>query len=473
MSHHAANRRVRSQLILLQLFSNPASASPPTIRPFQRHQDLRMYSALTRIPLAALLLVGLLLIGCGGSDNNSASVRFVNATTDVGGLDLYTGDDKRASNVAPDAVSDYASIDEGSYTAKIKLSGNDSALISPSVSLTGDNHYAAVAWGRSDAVRLAVLTEEEDEPSAAIAEVRIFNGATDVGKIDAYLTDPAAALDTVSANASSISTGSVSGYAELAKGTYRLRITAAGDKTDVRLDIASITLADKDRVTIILQPTPGGVLAHSLLLVQQGALTVNKNTYARARAVASVSGNGVVAAKVGSTSLSAALTSPAVGNYVLVPSGSQTLLAQVNGATVSSASTTFAAGGDYTVFLYGGTSSAQLTLLSDDNRLPTDSSKAKMRLVHGGEGYSSLSLALDSVSVASEVPFGQASTFTQVTPNKGNALVEVTSALSNTPLYTTVKTSGDTGVSIDAQSVYTVFMLGGNAAPRGLMRKER
>lgn len=429
----------------------------------------------SRLLAALLVTTGLVIAGCGGSsnDDDDAGVRFVNSTTEVGGLDLYTDDDKRASNVLPDAASGYISIGDGNYTAKLKLAGNSTALISPSISLSNDTDYTVVAWGRSDAVRLISLTEDEDEPSSGVAKIRVFNGATDVGRVDLYVTDASTSLDNASAKASGIATGSVSGFSEVGRGTYRLRITGAGDRNDVRLDVPSITLGDKDRTTVILQPTTGGVLAHALLTVQRGSLTVAKNTFARARVVASVSGNGVVAAQVGSTSLSAALTSPAVGGYVLVPAGSQTLLTQVSGATLSSASTAFTAGGDYTVFVYGSTASTRMALITDDNRLPTDTSKAKIRLVHGAERDTTLSLAVDSVSVSSEVPIGTGSSFSQVATNSGNALIEVTSALSNTPLYSTAKSSGSTGVSIEAQGVYSVFMLDGNSTPRGLLRKER
>jgi Domain of unknown function (DUF4397) len=428
--------------------------------------------------LAASIFIAL-LAGCGSGGDDSSSLRLLNATADVGSLDFYTksgtdDDVQRGSNVAVDGVSGYASVDSGSYTLKVMLAGNSASLTNPTLSLTSDYHYTAVAYGRSGAVKVAVLTEEEDEPASGKAEVRILNAASDVGAVDMYITDSSTALGNATANATSIAAGSTSGFSTFATGTYRLRITAAGDTTDVRLDVPSITLTDRERVTVILQPTTGGVLANALMLIQQGSLTVSKNTNARVRAVASVSGNGVVTAQVASTSLTpTSLTSPAVGAYVLVPAGSQTLLAQVNGATVSSASTSFTAGADYTVMLYGNTTSSQMSLLSDNNRLPADTGKAKLRLVHGAEGYNALSLSLDNVSVADQVGYGVASTAAQVAPNSGNALVEVTSSLSNTPLYTTTKSSGSTGVTIDTLGVYSVFMLSGNATPRGVLRKER
>jgi hypothetical protein len=421
------------------------------------------------------LVIAASLAACGGSgDDNSTSVRLLNATVGIGTLSLYTGDDKRSTDVLPDAVSSYAGFDGGTYDAKLKLSGSSASLLTQSVTLSSGSHYTVVGWGRDDGVKLALLTDDEDDPTSGSAKIRVFNAASDAGSLDMYVSDSSSSLDGLTATAAATTAGFLSSYVEMSKGSYRLRFTGAGEKTDLRLDIPSITLNDQDRVTVVVEPSAGGVLVSAVLIVQQkDGITLAKNTNARARVVAGVSSNGVTSATIGSTTLSASLTSPAVGSYVLVPAGSQTLLAQANGATLSSATTDIAAGADYTVLIYGSAALPQMTLISDDNRLPTNTSKGKIRLVPAAEGYATLSLAVDSVSVANEVPTGTASTFASVNTNSGNALIEVSSALSSTPLFTTAKSSGDTGVSIDSQGVYSMFMLGGSSTPRGILRKDR
>jgi hypothetical protein len=420
------------------------------------------------------LSAALSIAGCGGGGSTtSSSVRFVNATYGVGALDFYIEDTKQASSVGADAASGYTSFDPGTYYTKLKKSGSNTVLLQNSITYEKDSSYSVIAWGRDGAVKVASLDDNADAPSSGIAKVRLFNAAPDVGNVDMYLTDSSSTLEGATTTASSVLTGSLSNYSELGKGSYRLRIVGSGDVNDVRLDVPSIALGDKERITVILQPSAGGVLAHAMAIVQGGSVSAYKNANARARLVASVSANGVGTAKVGTTTLAGSLTSPAVGSYALVPSGSQTLLVQVNGATVSSSSTDFTAGADYTVLLFGDKTLAQMTLVTDDNRLPTTSGKAKMRLVHGATGYSSLSLTVDSISVQTEVPYGTASTFSLASTNNGNALLEVLSPLSNTPLFTTARSSGNTGVSVDAQGVYSVFMLGGNTEPRGILRKER
>jgi hypothetical protein len=52
----------------------------------------------------------------GNDDDSNASLRLLNATSDVCSLSLYTGDDKRVADIAIDKVSSFAALGEGSCT---------------------------------------------------------------------------------------------------------------------------------------------------------------------------------------------------------------------------------------------------------------------------------------------------------------------------------------------------------------------
>jgi hypothetical protein len=420
----------------------------------------------------ALVLVPLALTGCG-NDSKDAQVRFLNASVDVGSLSLYTGDDRRAADVPPDGLSSYVALKAGSHDFKFKRSGSDSSVLSSSNTLSDDTLHTVVAWGREGFTRMAIMEDDQDEPAAGVAKVRILNAATDAGAVDVYIGDASTDFDSVSASASSVGVGSYSGFTERAAGPLRVRITTAGNRDEWRLDIPALATQSKQVITLVLQPTAGGVLVHALALVQQGGVAAQKNQQARVRLVSSVANNGVVAARVGNTVLAAAATSPNIGSYVLVPSGTRTLLAQVGGATVASESMGFTAGQDYTVLVYGDATLSQVNRVTDDNRAAT-SNRAKIRLVHGVSGHDTLTLTADAVSVANDLAYGAVSSFSSVASNVGNAVLEVTSPLSSAPLYTTTRSSSSTtGVSLDGTGVYTVFMLGGNAAPRGFLRRDR
>lgn len=434
---------------------------------------------LPRLGFLLRLVLGLiasltLLAACGGNnDKKSATVRFLNATVEVGSLSLYTDDDRRAADVAADAVSSYATLNAGSYEFKFKRSGSDSALITSTSTLSDDTPHTVVAWGREGAVRLSITEDDEDRPSAGLVKLRVFNAATDAGSVDVYIGDSSTDFNSVSATAASVAVGAYSGFSERSAGSLRVRITSAGNRDELRLDIPSLQTQSQQVITLVLQPTAGGVLVHAVALVQEGAVTLQKNQQARVRLVASVAGNGVVASRVGSTVLSNAATSPNIGSYVLVSSGNSTVSAQIGGSAVYAESMSFVAGQDYTVLVHGDAALGFVNRVTDDNRAAA-SGRAKIRLLHGVQGYDTLTLTVDSASVANDLAYGSVSSFVSVGSNVGNALLEVSSPLSSTALYTTSRASSSTtGISLESAGVYTLFMLSGSTTPRGFLRRDR
>jgi Domain of unknown function (DUF4397) len=423
---------------------------------------------------AAALALAAALAACGGSDDaKDANVRFLNATVDVGSLSMYTGDDRRVADVPADSLSDYVPLKAEGYDFKFKRSGSDSSVLTSSGTLSEETPHTVIAWGREGQIRMAIVEDDQDQPSAGLVKIRVLNAATDAGPVDLYVGDASTDFDGVSASSSSVAVGSFSGFTERSAGTLKIRITSAGNRDELRLEIPSLETEGRQVITLVLQPTAGGVLVHALSLVQQGKVSAQKNQQSRVRLVASVAGNGVVASRVGTTVLSNAATSPNIGSYVLVPSGTRTLLAQVGGSTVSSESLGFVAGQDYTVLVHGDPASSSVVRVSDDNRAAA-SGRAKIRLVHGVPAYDTLTMTVDSASVANDLAYGSISSFVSVASNVGNALIEVTSPLATTPLYTTSRSnSSTTGVSLDGTGVYTLFMLSGSSSPRGFLRRDR
>jgi hypothetical protein len=420
-----------------------------------------------------IVLLSVLLSACGGGTGDDAKLRFTNLTTDSNGLSLYTGSDERIANINQEQLSGYVDVDAKTYDLVVKK-GTGSALTTTPTSLTKRKHYTAVSWGRDGAIKFSVLDENQDAPNSGKVKLRVLNAAADGGALDVYLTNESEALEGNTPTHGAVALGSTTGFAEFNRGTYRLRVTVAGSKDDVRLDVSNLSFNDKQVATMVLQSGVGGTLVNAYVLNQQSSLQANKTNQVRVRLAAGVGGNGNVSAKVGSTTVSTGSVSPTVSGYVLAPAGNQTVLVQLAGATVFSATQNFVAGGDYTLLAYGPTAAAQAKVVSDDNRPPSITTKAKLRLVHGAEGYPSLNLSVDNQPIVTELGYGSASSFATLSPNSGNALLEVTSSLSNEPVYTTARSnSATTGVSLDAQNVYSLFILGGGSTARGILRRER
>ncbi len=431
-----------------------------------------------RLALVSLCASALWLAACGGSsggsDSGTAQVRGLNLTSDLASIDLYTDDTKQFSALATDVLSSNVGIGSATYTLKVKKAGDGSTLFSGSYALSKDQHYTAIVWGRETALRVSTLPEDEstDSITTGNARIRIFNATVDTGTVDVFLTAADTNLAEAAATQGSLTSGTLAGYRDISAGTYRLRVTGEKNPNDVRLDIPAVTLAEKKYSTLVITAGAGGVLVNGTLIQQQGTATALKGNKARVRLAAGVGTAGAtVSASVGSTTVSGSVASPRVGGYVLVNAGTAELTVRVNGNVASTSSRTFADGGDYTVLAYGTEASPKVSLLADDNRLPSATTRAKVRLVHGAEGESPITLALDFQPLQpSDIVLGAGSSYYAADSTTATRL-EVTSLTATQPLFTQVGTTD--GKLLQSQGVYTVFMLGGKAAAEGVFRRDR
>lgn len=431
-----------------------------------------------RLALLATLASSLWLAACGGggggSGGGSSSLRALNLTTDVPSIDLFTGDTRQFSAAATDAVTATVSLNAETYTLNVKKAGDGAVLLTGAYALAKDKHYTAVVWGRETAMRLSTLPEDEntDDISTGNGRIRFFNATTDTGSVDIFITSATADLGETSPTQGSLTSGTLSGFRDLSKGTYRLRITGAGDPNDVRLDIASITIDEKKYATLVLTAGSGGVLVNASLVQQQGTVTTLKNTKARVRMVASMNNAGNVGASLAGVTLVGSLRSPGVGPYTLVSSGAQNLTVRVNGVVINTATRTLVPGADYTILTYGAEGAGQVAVLSDDNRLPSVLTRSKIRLVNGVNAAGPLTMQVDYLTqtATSDVVAGAGSGYATVTAS-GSTRLDITSATAVDPLYTVTATSGTN--LLQAQGVYTVFMLGGQTAPAGRLSRDR
>jgi len=431
-----------------------------------RRAALLMGAAAAAMGIAA----GLAGCGTGGSDGDSgtARIRLLNASTAYASLDFYVDDSKKNSSLAYGSVGEYASVSTASsLSTVITNSGSMTALSTTGRSLTKNVAYTVVAYGWQGAMRTALLEEDASAADAGKTKLMVLNTAPDAGTVDVYLTGSDESLDGASPVAASVAGGASVGSSSVSAGTYRLRITAAGDKTDLRLDAPNLAITSTQVATLIVTPGASGVLVHALLATQQGGVAVFNNPLARARVVASVAGNGKVTASLGGVTLLSGGTSPTIGSYAPFTAAGATATVVVNGIGVSVPAMTLAAGSDTTLLVWGDPAAPKVTVMNDDNRLPAVLTNAKLRLVHGISNFNeALTLTGDFSVIAGDVQPGAASVFGN--PVGGTAMrLDVSSPLSTTPLYSLE------AATLTQRAVYTLYMLGDAAHPSAALRKER
>lgn len=425
------------------------------------------------------IALALAACGGGGGDGDSggdASLRLLNLTNDSTAQDLYSErqDTQTVRNeaVARDAIGPYATLNAATYTLVVKRAGTDGTLIEQgSRALKGGEKYTLVTYGYQGAYKSALLAEtESDKPESGRTKIRVLNLAPDTvpDLLDVYVTDANVDLADVSPVVNGLE--AISTFVTVNSGPRRIRVTAAGNKADLRLDIATVDLASQDIVNVLLAQGNSGVLLHGYVLPQGGNLTVAKNTQSRVRLVSSVTGGGLVGAVVNGTTLATAQRAPSVtSSYVNVAAGSIAgSTFTVNGTTIASPAATLVGGEDYTIMVAGDPGASSVYTFGDDNRMPTTVGKAKFRLYNGAPTEAAgLSLQVNLSPLADGIGFGAASP-TAPTDISADATVEVVSAQTGATVYSR------TEQTVAERAVYSVFLLtGGTTTTTGLLRKDR
>lgn len=408
------------------------------------------------VALAAAVALG----GCSNSDNNKdARTRLLNMSSGYPSLDFYVTDSdddtdvRRASSIAFGSLSEYNSVESGTYDVKFKSAGVSSSLRTLSdEKLADDSNATYIAYGAVGHFGVIELNEDADEPDdKGRTKIRTIN-VSEAGSVDAYLTDSDVSLDDASPTFSTVA--GASDLTEIDSGEYRLRVTAAGDTSDVRLDIASITLESKEVASLILSETDSGTLVNAALLPQEGSLTQFTNTKARVRAAVGLGGTGTKASlRVGGVTITSSQGRGVISAYSQVEAGSNAVSLTVDGVAVTVDNQTLVAGNDYTMLIWtdvtGGTGT-RATLITDDNHAPTNTSDAKIRLLNGLSDHGvDATLYVDFFPYAQETALGAGSAYSEV--DVGQDL--------NVDVY-----NADTGTSLvnktpdlEAAGVYTVL----------------
>jgi hypothetical protein len=430
-----------------------------------------MTDRIERRRLLAAAAGSTLLAACGGQVEEDvddvARVRLLNATTAYPSLDLLVADTPRNTGVGAGLVGAYASLKPGTFTTAVSTTGSASTLATASRALAEGRAYTVVAYGALGDVTTAMLDDNAGAAASGQARLAVLNAAPDTGPVDVYLTAAGDSLDAAAPVASGVAVGTAAGHATVNAGTYRLRITAAGDKSQLRFDAPGLVLGSTQVATLVVTATAGSVLGQALLLTQQGNASAVANTLARVRLVAAVAGNGRVSATLRGTAVMTAGTSPTIGGYVGVPAGTSTLSLTVNGQPISVQNVSLAAGTDTTLLLWGDPATPQLAAVADDHRLPvTGSTQARLRLVQAVNGLvSGLTLTADAVPIANDVPAGGGSPYAAVAGGVTQRLV-VSSPLVATPLHASDQV-------LAARGVYTLFVIGDMPSPLVTLRRER
>lgn len=418
-----------------------------------------------------------LLVSCGGSGNDKggdARIRLLNLSTGFTSLDLITNvdadeDDEdvtQSEAVALETVSDYQPMEADNYTIKLKRTGSGSILRSfTNEELVEDDAFTYVAYGEVGSFGALRIDDTQDEADAGETRLSIANVST-AGALDVYITDNDTELDDTTPVLSSAGAALASFSTD--SGTYRLRVTASGDNTDVRLDIASFELPERGVGALIFTSTQGGTLANAIWLPQEGQPRKYVNTKARLRGAVGVANGASASIVAGGKTVLGSATAGVIGSrYTLLDAGSVPVALTVNGVAVPVPELTLQAGADYTLLVWSNSSGPQTSLVLDDNRLPSSNGNTKLRLLNGMSTLGApLTLSMDFSPLIEGTQLGDVSDEVEVQGGTDRQI-----DISNTSTAAAVLTRGS--LTLQTNSVYTFFMTDNGVTPIGVLRRDR
>ena len=214
------------------------------------------------------------IAGCEGnatgfiSDINptNAQVRVFNAVTSSNAVDFLVDGQVAASSIGFGTASGYRSLSPGTHTLQIRASATGTTLLEFPRDFSTPGRFSLIpapGLGTSSALFLT----DDPNPVTGQGRVRVVHVAATPGAVSVYVTAPDANLASATPIVPSLPFGTASNYLNLAPGTYRVRVTPAGNAGQVLLDSGNLSIGSGSVRSLILTDSPGGGLPTTLSIV--------------------------------------------------------------------------------------------------------------------------------------------------------------------------------------------------------------
>ena len=242
----------------------------------------------------ALGAITAFVAACGGGgdaedrlDLRDPVVRFIHAVPGGPAVTLYRGDSAQgdAANTAYKFVSEYYDTSNAGATWSVRSSAAPAVtLASAGLNPSQGDRYTFVAMpAGGGAVSLKVIEDPYNKGLLSDrARVRVLHAAPAAAAVDVYLLQGSQTLAAAAPTVSALSYGNsnpASGHdsLELAGGTYRLVLTAAGTK-NVVFNANSVSIGNNADWLMLAIPGPTGLPGDVRVLIAQGNDDVDGET---------------------------------------------------------------------------------------------------------------------------------------------------------------------------------------------------
>ena len=200
--------------------------------------------------LTAILLV-LATAGTVLAQDEMARVRVAHASPDAPAVDVLVNDSVAFSNIPFTEISDYASLDPGTYNVKVVPAGEtEPVVIEADLTLEADTDYTVAAVGELANIEPVVLVDDNTLPAAGMAKVRFMHASPDAPNVDIQVADGPVLFENVPFK-------EAFPYATVDAGTYDLE-AAIHDSGAVALEVPGVEFSERTVYTVFAMGLAGG-----------------------------------------------------------------------------------------------------------------------------------------------------------------------------------------------------------------------
>jgi hypothetical protein len=405
-------------------------------------------------------------------DGDGAAVRVVHASPDAPNVDVYVDGSKVLSDVPFGAISDYLSLEPGTYTVKITAAGKPETVAFEGDVTVEDADYTVAATGElsEETFEPLVLQDAPSAPSKGKAQVRLVHASPDAPAVDVTVKGADLTLF------DGVEFGEHTDYVEVPAGDYTLEVRGATDDDDGDVVATFDVMVEAGMSYTAFATgylTPDDEPEHrafDLLVAADGAemdekkdeeksTKEKKPKKAAVRAVHAIPDAPNVDVYVDDSKVLSDVPFRAVSDYLALPVGEYTVTVTATGKpdTVVFEETLTVEKAAYSIAAIGELSekTQKPLVLADDATKPADDT-AKVRLVHASPDAPAVDVTVKGADLTlfDGVGFGEHSDYVEVPA--GDYTLQVRGATEND--------DGDVvatfDVTVEGGMAYTAFATG-------------
>jgi len=208
------------------------------------------------IGVLCILGAGLLAVGCGSS-NAQSELRVLNASPNVGSIDVLVDTATVASDIGYATATSYISIKSGSRDLQINTTGTTTSLLTATLSIGESTQTTVIVANYAANLGAVVLADSTTAPVSGSAQIRVVNAAPNMGPVDIYIVPSGTDLATTTPVATAVAFETGTDYVTETAGTYHIFFTVTGS-TFAYLDSGAISFGSGQNRTVVALNSPSG-----------------------------------------------------------------------------------------------------------------------------------------------------------------------------------------------------------------------